>query len=115
MELILTAPEGDTRRRYALGNGETVIGRRPDCDIVLDAPSIPERHARLFALDGYVVIRALDSHWPVYVNGEPIDRRPLAHGDEIELGHYRLRCDMQPGDRETGNEAAGPPAITDLT
>jgi len=109
MELILTGPEGDTRRRYPLGNGETIVGGRPDCDIVLDAPSIPARHARLFALDGYVVIRTLDSHWPVYVNGEPIDRRPLAHGDEIELGHYRLRFNQQSGAADIDHDAAPSP------
>lgn len=109
MELILTGPEGDTRRRYPLGNGETIVGGRPDCDIVLDAPSIPARHARLFALDGYVVIRTLDSHWPVYVNGEPIDRHPLAHGDEIELGHYRLRFNQQSGAADIDHDTAPSP------
>lgn len=91
MELKLLGPTGDGTRRYLLANGETMIGRRPDCRIVLDAPSISPRHARLFTVDGLAVIHGLDEAWPVYVNGEPVKRRVLAPGDDIELGPYRLR------------------------
>lgn len=91
MELTLFGPAGDGSRRYTLANGETIIGRRPDCRIVLDAPSISARHARLFTVDGHAVIHGLDEAWPVYVNGEPVKRRILAAGDDIELGPYRLR------------------------
>jgi hypothetical protein len=90
MELILVEGGGD-RRRYALGNGETLIGRRPDCRIVLDAPSISPRHARIFSVDGHAVLYGLDEAWPVYVNGEAVARHVLSAGDSIELGHYRLR------------------------
>ncbi len=91
MELTLFGPGGDRSRRYVLANGETLIGRRPDCRIVLDAPSISARHARLFTVDGHAVIHGLDEARPVYVNGEPVKRRVLAAGDEIELGPYRFR------------------------
>ncbi|MDZ7841391.1 MAG: FHA domain-containing protein [Gammaproteobacteria bacterium] len=91
MELTLFSPAGDGSRRYILANGETIIGRRPDCRIVLDAPSISARHARLFTVDGHAVIHGIDEAWPVYVNGEPVKRRVLAAGDDIELGPYRLR------------------------
>lgn len=91
MELTLSGPGGDRSRRYVLANGETIIGRRPDCRIVLDAPSISARHARLFTVDGHAVIHGIDEARPVYVNGEPVKRRVLAAGDEIELGPYRLR------------------------
>lgn len=91
MELILHGPAADKERRYTLANGETIIGRRPDCRIILNAPSISPRHARLFAVDGHVVIYAVDDASPVYINGEPTVRRVLAHEDEIELGHYRMR------------------------
>lgn len=92
MELTLFRSDGDTAARYTLGNGETIIGRRPDCRIVLDAPSISPRHARLFTVDDHVVIHAIDNAWPVYVNGEPVRRQALSDGDEIQLGHYRIRC-----------------------
>lgn len=90
MELMQLGPAGGARR-YVLVNGETIIGRRPDCRIVLDAPSIRYRHARLFSVDGSTVIHAIDDAWPVYVNGEPVERRMLADGDDIELGPYRMR------------------------
>jgi len=91
MELTLSGPAGGDTRRYPLAVGETVIGRRPDCRIVLDAPSISPRHVRLFVVEGSAVLYSLDDTWPVHVNGSPVRRRELAHGDEIELGPYRLR------------------------
>lgn len=91
MELMLCRAGGSESRRYALADGETVVGRRPDCRIVLDAPSISPRHARLFSVDGHAVIYAIDDAWPVYVNGKPVKRHDLVNGDDIELGHYRMR------------------------
>lgn len=92
MELMLYRSGGDEPARYPLANGETIIGRRPDCRMVLDAPSISPRHARLFTVDGHAVIHTIDEAWPVYVNGEPVRRRVLSDGDLIELGHYRIHC-----------------------
>lgn len=91
MELIHLVPASGEARRYTLANGETIIGRRPDCRIVMDAPAIRHRHARLFSVDGSTIIHGIDDAWPVYVNGEPVQRRVLADGDEIELGPYRMR------------------------
>lgn len=91
MNLMLLGPDGREGARYTLANGETIIGRRPDCRIVLDAPSIAPRHARLFCVDGHTVIYTIDEAWPVYVNGTPVERQVLVEADEIELGHYRMR------------------------
>lgn len=116
MELMLYRSGSEAAARYTLANGETIIGRRPDCLIVLDAPSISPRHVRLFTVDGHAVIYAIDDAWPVYVNGEPVQQQVLCHGDEIELGHYRIRCvdaagdghaDSHPGP-ETAATADGP-------
>lgn len=109
MELMQLGPTGGAHR-YMLVNGETVIGRRPDCRIVLDAPSIRHRHARLFSVDGSTVIHAIDDAWPVYVNGERVTRRVLADGDDIELGPYRMRYlnEAEPGRTDDVPLAAEP-------
>jgi len=91
VNLVLLGPDGGEGARYTLANGETIIGRRPDCRIVLDAPSIAPRHARLFSVDGHSVIYTIDEAWPVYVNDTPVERQVLVAGDDIELGHYRMR------------------------
>lgn len=92
MELTLIGRTGAPSRRYALPTGEFLIGRRPDCHIFLDAPAVAPRHARVFSIDGTAVIYRVADEWPVYVNGDAVDRRVLADGDDIELAHYRLRC-----------------------
>lgn len=92
MKLTLIDPAGTANRSFALPTGETLIGRRPDCHIVLDAPSIAPRHARVFSVNDRTVIHRVSDDWPVYVNGEAVRRHVLADGDELELAHYRLRC-----------------------
>jgi len=109
MQLLLIGRDDDTGRRFAVPNGETLIGRRPDCHIVLDAPAIAPRHARVFSLDGRTVIYGLTTEWPIYVNGDTVHRRVLVHGDDIELAHYKLRCVDEAGvdpNEEAGTGAA---------
>lgn len=114
MELMLYRSGSEAAARYTLANGETIIGRRPDCLIVLDAPSISPRHVRLFTLDGHAVIYAIDDAWPVYVNGEPVRRQVLCDGDEIELGHYRIRCvDASGGGHADSHPGPEPTATAD--
>ncbi|MGA8259347.1 MAG: FHA domain-containing protein, partial [Arenicellales bacterium] len=88
MELLI-GRDSHAERHFALPSGETLIGRRPDCRIVLDAPAIGPRHARVFSVNGRAVLYAISPEWPVYVNGDAVERRVLAHDDDIQLAHYR--------------------------
>ncbi len=66
------------------------VGSHPDCDLVLDAPGIAERHAVIKALKGEGFgVKALDAD--VDVNGAGIEASPLRDGDTIELAGIVLR------------------------
>ena len=75
MELMLIGQSDEENRRYTLSNGEIQIGRRPDCDIVLNAPSIATRHARVFSLDEQAVIYGIAPEWPTIVCVSCADER----------------------------------------
>ncbi|HUN79696.1 MAG TPA: FHA domain-containing protein [Solirubrobacteraceae bacterium] len=79
----------------------TRVGRSLAADVRFDDPTVSRRHA-LFVRqpDG---VRALDDRSlnGVFVNGERVEWRMLADGDEIVVGRYRLyfaRIPARPGD-----------------
>ncbi|MGA8258794.1 MAG: hypothetical protein WB783_01130, partial [Arenicellales bacterium] len=49
-----------------------------------------------FSVNGRAVLYAISPEWPVYVNGDAVERRVLAHDDDIQLAHYRLRFVDEP-------------------
>jgi ABC-type multidrug transport system ATPase subunit len=69
-----------------------VLGRDPDCDVVLDYPMVSWRHARLRRSGDRITIEDLGSTNGTYVNGGRISGTvPIAIEDLIGLGSYTLR------------------------
>ena len=76
--------------RFALTADETRLGRHPDSEIMLDDITVSRRHAAIERTsEGYVVADA-GSLNGTYVNQERIDRAVLHHGDELQVGKFRL-------------------------
>ena len=76
--------------RFALSTGETRLGRHPDSEIMLDDITVSRRHAAIEqTTEGYVVTDA-GSLNGTYVNQERIERAVLHHGDELQVGKFRL-------------------------
>jgi pSer/pThr/pTyr-binding forkhead associated (FHA) protein len=79
---------------YVLAS-ETLIGRAITCDIVLDAPSVSTKHARIIAPDlATYYLEDLDSDRGSAINGRLINSRQrslLADGDILTLGEASLR------------------------
>jgi predicted RNA-binding Zn-ribbon protein involved in translation (DUF1610 family) len=67
------------------------IGRSGSADLVLDDPTVSRRHALVVRTDEGE-LRALDDRSlnGLFVNGERVEWAPLADGDELEIGAYRL-------------------------
>lgn len=76
--------------RFDLVNDETRLGRHPESEIMLDDITVSRRHATIErTAEGYVVsdVGSLNG---TYVNQERIDRAVLQHGDELQVGKFRL-------------------------
>jgi pSer/pThr/pTyr-binding forkhead associated (FHA) protein len=76
--------------RFALEEPITRLGRHPDSEISLDDITVSRRHASIERTpEGYVVTDA-GSLNGTYVNQERVDRVLLHHGDELQIGKFRL-------------------------
>ncbi len=84
----LVLPGGE---RVPVGIEPIVIGRLPECSIVLDDPNVSRRHARIHRIDGRVAISDLDSTNGTRVNGILTKERFLEDGDTITIGGATLR------------------------
>jgi hypothetical protein len=75
----------------ALAEGWTRIGRSGTADVQLDDPTVSRRHA-LVVHTPDDELRALDDRSlnGLFVNGKRVEWAPLADGDELEIGRYRL-------------------------
>jgi pSer/pThr/pTyr-binding forkhead associated (FHA) protein len=83
--------------RYRLGVS-TVIGRAPECDVVLASSHVSRRHAEVSWDGGRYLIADLDSLNGTRVNGQSIDApRVLSSGDTIELADCTLRFQFAVG------------------
>jgi len=76
--------------RFTLDDDITRLGRHPDSEISLDDITVSRRHAEVQrTAEGYVVADA-GSLNGTYVNQERVERAALRHGDELQIGKFRL-------------------------
>ena len=69
----------------------TTVGRHPDRDIFLDDITVSRRHAEfLHGADGLYSVRDVGSLNGTYVNRERADTAVLHHGDEVQIGKFKL-------------------------
>lgn len=76
---------------FRLEEGWTRIGRSAKADIRFDDATVSRRHA-LVVLTEDGELRVLDDRSlnGLFVNGNRVEWAPLADGDELEIGRYRL-------------------------
>ena len=74
---------------------EVILGRQPDCDVVLGESVVSRRHARLASATGGWTISDLNSSMGTFVNGERVSTRLLQAGDEIHIGGAVLVFDAR--------------------
>jgi FHA domain-containing protein/uncharacterized protein DUF4388 len=72
-------------------NGEVVIGRSSELDLVLIEDMVSRKHAKLTLQPGQVTISDLGSTNGTFVNGEKVKRAQLKEGDRILIGTSILK------------------------
>ncbi|BAY61998.1 forkhead-associated protein [Calothrix brevissima NIES-22] len=73
--------------------GECVIGRSPDCDVVLDSPDVSRMHGKFFIQSGSYYFCDLGSRNGSIINGKLAEKnRPflLKDKDVIRIGDYTM-------------------------
>ncbi|HET9316826.1 MAG TPA: adenylate/guanylate cyclase domain-containing protein [Vicinamibacteria bacterium] len=82
--------DGDSPQTHTFSAGEVVIGRSPECQVVLKDFGISRQHARIVVDDEGVRILDLKSKNGTTVNGVPVMEAQLKDGDRILLGKFQL-------------------------
>ncbi|MFW6050666.1 MAG: FHA domain-containing protein [Myxococcota bacterium] len=70
--------------------GYIVVGRSPDCDVVVADPTVSGRHMRMSWQDGRIVVEDLGSANGTYVRGEKVDRAEVRPGEDVRMGRMML-------------------------
>ncbi|GIW91614.1 MAG: hypothetical protein KatS3mg109_2046 [Pirellulaceae bacterium] len=89
--VVQSGPTAGTKSQ--LTKQETLIGRHPDCDIVIEDSNVSRFHAKIVSSQGRHLIVDLKSRNGTWLNGAPIGApafaepqpHPLEHGDEIRV------------------------------
>jgi pSer/pThr/pTyr-binding forkhead associated (FHA) protein len=85
--VTVITPQGDLE----LGTGSLLIGRLPECDVLLQDGLVSRMHARISVQQDAVVLEDLHSTNGVYVNGRRVGHStPLREGDRILIGTTEL-------------------------
>ncbi|MFZ9017249.1 MAG: FHA domain-containing protein [Ilumatobacteraceae bacterium] len=88
--VLIVRSGAQTGSRFQLDAEVTRLGRHPDSEISLDDITVSRRHAEVMRTDeGYIVTDA-GSLNGTYVNQERIERTAIRHGDELQIGKFRL-------------------------
>lgn len=95
---ILVVRDGpNAGENFTLGESLS-IGRHPESEVVLDDITVSRRHVLIVHDgDGYQ-LRDMGSLNGTYVNNERVEECRLRHGDEVQVGRYRMVFFERPED-----------------
>jgi phosphoserine phosphatase RsbU/P len=89
MAILQLFKNSGTTEQIPLDGERFVLGRHPDCDIVLDAASVSRQHAQIVRENMQFFVEDLHSRNGTFVNGRSITGRTLLEdGDRLKI------CDM---------------------
>ena len=98
MKVVLVRFKDDERRDIALINETTMIGRRNDCALRIQAGDVSRQHCQISLTENEVIVKDLDSSNGIFVNGEHVEEMKLSAGDQLMIGPvvFVVQIDGQP-------------------
>jgi adenylate cyclase len=84
--------------RFPLREGRLLVGRAPECDIVIEDDSVSRKHATLAVEGGAVEVEDHGSRNGTMVNGQPVQRARLTAGDTVVFGV--VTAAVEPGEAQ---------------
>ncbi len=86
--------QGLEPKEFILREGNTLIGRIPECDIQLNSTVVSKKQALLTLVSGKVTIEDLESKNGTFVNGMKIRKKDLRPGDRISFQEVVLELSI---------------------
>ena len=93
-----------------------LIGRSPECEIVLDDRKVSREHAKVTCENGVWMIEKTSDNGDIFINGKNVAKQELVQGDMINLGYYVLNISMDETDEKkhiVNEDLAYPEMVTD--
>src|SRR5262249_51856700 len=92
MDVRLVVEKGSARKRVVhLHSEQTIVGRRPDCDLRILSSEVSRRHCLLSIKNGYLNVEDLASSNGTFINGKrAVGTQILRPGDSLEVGPIRF-------------------------
>lgn len=95
-----------TENQFELLGDQTVIGRHPGCDIVLDSQAVSRKHAEVVKNGDAYCVQELSSRNGTKVNGDCIDSQTvLSDGDTVTICGHVLKFQSRSSSDDGMNEA----------
>lgn len=85
---------GQAHAVYTLCKDRIILGRHPDCDVLLDDPAVSRRHAIIECRQGRFVIADAFSKNGTVVNNRCISSCELRGGEEIIIQPFEIHVDL---------------------
>ncbi|CAM2008666.1 adenylate/guanylate cyclase domain-containing protein [Acanthopleuribacter pedis] len=90
MSYVLRYTVDGTEKEFPISGREIIVGRAPDCHLVLNQPGISRHHCKMTVESGGVFISDLKSKNGTRVNNIYIKRVQLGNGDQILVAEFML-------------------------
>ncbi len=88
--LLIVQRGSNAGARFLLDADVVTVGRHQNSDIFLDDISVSRKHATFNKTADGVLLRDSGSLNGTYVNRDLVDECLLRHGDEVQIGKFRL-------------------------
>jgi pSer/pThr/pTyr-binding forkhead associated (FHA) protein len=88
--LVIRSGGGRSGETFKVGGERMTVGRSPDAEVFLDDVTVSRNHALLVRRRDGLYIDDLGSLNGTYVNRRRIESHKLEHGDELQIGKYKL-------------------------
>jgi serine phosphatase RsbU (regulator of sigma subunit)/pSer/pThr/pTyr-binding forkhead associated (FHA) protein len=88
MASLLILKGANQGERYQLADDKVVLGRNPDCHVVIAGTAVSRAHANILRVNGKYFIEDLESRNKTYVNNQeiaPLKQVPLQDNDRIKI------------------------------
>jgi sigma-B regulation protein RsbU (phosphoserine phosphatase) len=105
----------ESGRTYRLDLANAILGRHPDCDIVLDEGAVSRQHAQISAANNEFFVEDLGSRNGTTVNNQPVrGRRRLYNNDQIKICDLLFSFhDGDPSQQQKTEQPEGPVTLFD--
>ena len=99
MNLKLIVAKGEPKgKEVVISKDQTVIGRDPQCDLVIASSKVSRKHCRIDVAANKATVTDLGSRKGIFVNGQKVPTAALKAGDRVLVGPLGLIVEID-GDR----------------